>query len=326
LSDIGVEIILSNTYHLYLRPGVEVIEGAGGLHNFMHWMGPILTDSGGYQILSLEALRKIDDTGVRFQSHIDGSYHLFTPELAVDLQLKFGSDICVVLDECVPFPATLDLTAQAKNRTTRWAKVCKARFLEKAPPETKAVLFGVVQGGFFKELRLESVEEIMDIGFFGYAIGGVNVGEPKDLTFDILDHTLFHLTEDAPRYVMGMGAPEDILEAVSLGADMFDCVMPTRHARTGEVFTSSGPLVIRNAEYKFDFRPLDPECGCYVCANYSRAYIRHLLSASEILGARLNTLHNLHFMMNLMHEIRLAIEEDRFVEYKGQFLSKYLKT
>lgn len=318
LKEMEVEIILSNAYHLYLRPGAKIIQKAGGLHRFMHWDRPILTDSGGYQVFSLGALRKVTDEGIKFQSHIDGSYHFFTPEKAIEFQLVLGSDIIMALDECAPYPCEYEIAKEAKDRTTLWAKRCKEVKYKK---HNVSSLFGIIQGNFYKDLRLQSVEELVDLDFDGYAIGGVSVGEPKELLFEVLEYTLPELPDNKPKYLMGVGFPEDILRAVELGADMFDCVIPTRHARTGEVFTSKGPLTIRNAPYQEDFSPIDPDCECYTCQNYSRAYIRHLIHADEILGARLTTIHNLYFFINLMKKIREAILNDRFLEFKNEFMN-----
>ncbi len=318
LKSIGAEIILGNTYHLYLRPGIKIIQKAGSLHQFMHWDKSILTDSGGYQVFSLGALRKITDEGVKFQSHIDGSYHIFTPEVATDLQLAFGSDIIMILDECAPYPCEYDRAKEAKDRTTLWAKRCKDR-----KHGENLALFAIVQGNFYKDLRIQNIAELVKLDFDGYAIGGVSVGEPKELLFEVLEYTVPELPDNKPKYLMGVGPPEDILRAVELGVDMFDCVMPTRHARTGQVFTSNGPLVIRNAPCADDFSPIDPDCGCYTCQNYSRAYIRHLIQADEILGVRLTTTHNLYFFIDLMRKIREAIVQDRFLEFKKEFMGRY---
>lgn len=320
LKSIGTEIILANAYHLYLRPGEKIIQKAGGLHQFMHWDKPILTDSGGYQIFSLGALRKITDEGVKFQSHIDGSYHFFTPEGTTEFQLTLGSDIIMALDECAPYPCEYDQAKESKDRTTRWAKRCK----ETKGQRGNSSLFGIVQGNFYKDLRLQSIEELVALGLDGYAIGGVSVGEPKELLFEVLEYTLVELPDNKPKYLMGVGSPEDILEAVELGVDMFDCVMPTRHARTGQVFTSKGPLVIRNAPCAEDFSPIESNCGCYTCQNYSRAYIRHLIHADEILGARLTTTHNLYFFIDLMKQIRESILNDRFLEFKKEFMDRVI--
>lgn len=325
LKGIGGEIILSNAYHLYLRPGVKIIQKAGGLHQFMHWDKPILTDSGGYQIFSLRALRKITDEGVRFQSHIDGSYHLFTPEGVTEFQLTLGSDIIMALDECTPYPCEYDQAKDAKDRTTLWAKRCKDKRqkTEDRRQRGDSALFGIIQGNFYKDLRLQSVEELVNLDFDGYAVGGVSVGEPKELLFEVLEYTLPELPANKPKYLMGVGPPEDILRAVESGIDMFDCVMPTRHARTGEVFTSTGPLAIKNAPCADDFSPIDSNCGCYTCQNYSRAYIRHLIHANEILGTRLTTTHNLYFFIDLMKRIRESILKDKFLEFKKEFMERF---
>jgi len=324
LEEIGTQIILGNTYHLYLRPGIEIIKEAGGLHSFIHWPRPILTDSGGYQIFSLGTLCKITDEGVKFQSHIDGSYHFFAPQKIIEIQIALGADIIMVLDECPPYPATYDHTRQAKERTTAWAKECKetlSRLLATNHP--LPALFGIIQGGAFQDLRIESLKEIAQIDFDGYAIGGLSVGEPKEITYEVLSYTCPALPKGKPRYLMGLGPPEDILEAVGLGIDMFDCVMPTRHGRTGSLFTSRGILNIKNAQYARDFTPPDPDCDCYTCRNFTRAYLRHLMNAGEILGARLNTCHNLYFMIKLMKDIRQAISDNCFLEFKGDFLALY---
>lgn len=318
LRELGVEIILSNTYHLYLRPGAELIAEAGGLHNFMHWDGPILTDSGGFQIFSLGSLRRVTDEGVVFRSHLDGSEHYFTPEKAVQVQELLGSDIAMVLDECIAYPATYEEAAKAAERTTCWAK--RALAAHKRPDQ---VLFGIVQGGTFPDLRLKSLRELVALDFPGYAIGGLSVGEPKEVMYEILDLVVSRLPEDKPRYLMGVGSPDCLWEGVERGVDMFDCVLPTRIARNGTVFTRSGKIVVRNAAYARDFSPLDPQCDCYVCRNYTRAYIRHLIKANEVLGIRLTTYHNLYFMMRLMEEIRTAISQDRFAAAKAEFFAHY---
>lgn len=319
LIHIGCEIILCNAYHLYLRPSVNVIEGACGLHKFMSWPKSILTDSGGYQTFSLGTLRKVVDEGVKFQSHINGSYHFFTPSTAIEIQLKLGTDIIMPLDECVPYPCEYSWAKEAKDRTTRWAKMSKEVYANTSGHHQSA-LFGIVQGGVYQQLRYESAQELSELSFDGYAIGGVSVGEPNELIFDLLDYTVNLLPPDKPRYLMGMGPPEDIILAVERGIDMFDCVMPTRHGRSGEAFTSQGRLAIRNAPYTSDYTPIDPQCSCYTCQNFSRSYIRHLINANEILGVRLLTLHNLSFMMKFMHDLRFAITENRFSEFKNSVL------
>lgn len=319
LKDIGAQIILSNTYHLYLRPGYELIREAGGLHEFMHWDKPILTDSGGFQVFSLGDLRKITEEGVEFRSHIDGSKHFISPEKSIEIQNALGSDIMMAFDECAPYPSDRDYVIKSYKRTTRWAKRCKD-FHENVD---KQALFGIVQGGMYKDLREKSAKELIDLDFHGYAIGGLSVGEPAEVMYDILESTAPLLPKDKPRYLMGVGSPDYLFEAVIRGVDMADCVLPTRIARNGTVLTSHGKLVIRNAKYTRDFGKLDSECDCYTCRNYSRAYIRHLFNVNEILGARLTTIHNLYFLIKLMENIRKAIKEDRLLEYKEEFYKKY---
>jgi queuine tRNA-ribosyltransferase len=314
----GGRLILSNTYHLYLRPGHRLIAEAGGLHRFMNWSGPILTDSGGFQVFSLGPLRKIEEDGVWFRSHIDGSEHYFSPEKAVEIQGDLGSDIAMAFDECAPYPCTYEYAREVVGRTTRWARRClRARRRE------GQALFGIIQGGIFKDLREKSASELVDLDFPGYGIGGLSVGEPKDLMYEALENTVPLIPGDRPRYLMGVGSPDCLLEGVARGVDMFDCVLPTRIARNGTVFTHEGKLVVRNAEYARDFTPLDPDCGCYTCRNYTRAYIRHLIKSNEILGIRLTTIHNLYFILNLMHNIRVAIDQGRFSDYKKEFLSRF---
>lgn len=316
--DVGGRLILSNTYHLYLRPGHRLVAEAGGLHRFMHWDGPILTDSGGFQVFSLGPLRKVEEDGVWFRSHIDGSEHYFSPEKAVEIQEALGSDIAMAFDECAPYPCTHDYALEAVNRTTRWAKRC--RIVHRREGQA---LFGIIQGGVFRDLREKSTYELLEIGFPGFGIGGLSVGEPKDLMYESLENTIPLIPADRPRYLMGVGSPDCLLEGVARGVDMFDCVLPTRIARNGTVFTREGKLVVRNAEYARDYGPLDPECGCYTCRNYTRAYVRHLIKSNEILGVRLTTIHNLYFILNLMHNIRVAIDEGRFSAYKKEFLSRF---
>jgi queuine tRNA-ribosyltransferase len=319
VKDLGAQIILSNTYHLYLKPGHELIREAGGLHKFMNWDGPILTDSGGFQVFSLGPLRKITEEGVEFRSHIDGSRHFLTPEKSIEIQNALGSDIMMAFDECAPYPATYDYVKQSMERTTRWAKRCKDYHKD----WDRQAIFGIVQGGMYKDLREISARDLVEMDFPGYAVGGLSVGEPRDLMCEILDHTTVLLPKDKPRYLMGVGSPDYLFEAVIRGIDMADCVLPTRIARNGTVLTSRGKLVIRNAKYAKDFSPLDPECDCYACKNYSRAYIRHLFNVDEILGARLATTHNLYFLIKLMENIREAIKEDRLLEYRNEFYKKY---
>ena len=318
LEGAGAKIILANAYHVFLRPGLEVIKKAKGLHKFMSWDKPILTDSGGYQIFSLALLRKITDEGASFQSHIDGSKHLFTPESVIEIQNTLGSDIMMPLDECVHYPCAKHHAQGAMNRTIDWAKRSKLSHVG-----GKQLLFGIVQGATYEDLRRECVERITEIDFDGFAIGGVSVGEPKDLSYNIVSITADLLPENLPRYLMGVGLPEDILNAVELGVDMLDCVVPTRYGRNGTVFTSGGKLTIRNAPYIEDFGPLDPDCDCYTCTRFSRAYLRHLFNTEEVLGLRLASLHNIHFYLNMMSRARQAIAEDKFADFKKQFLDNY---
>ncbi len=332
LKESGAQIMLSNAYHLFLRPGTEVIKKAGGLHAFMSWPGPILTDSGGYQIFSLALLRKVNDEGVEFQSHIDGFKHFLTPEDVIQIQKDFGSDIIMPLDECVHYPCSKDHATVAMERTMDWAKRSKAVIGyrlsvigEHRTPNTehRILLFGIVQGATYEDLRQSCCEQLTEIGFDGYAIGGVSVGEPKNLSYNIVNFVLGFLPQDKPHYLMGVGVPEDIINAVELGIDMFDCVVPTRYGRNGTAFTSEGKLTIRNSPYIEDFSPLDKKCSCYTCKNFSRAYLRHLFNTDEILGLRLVSLHNIHFYLELMRNTRDAIAQDRFVEFKKEFLSSY---
>lgn len=318
LEECGAQITLSNAYHLFLRPGREVIKKAGGLHKFMSWQKPILTDSGGYQIFSLALLRKVNDKGVEFQSHIDGLKHFLTPEDVIGIQNDLGSDILMPLDECVHYPCAKDHAEIAMKRTVDWARRSKS-----VARGNRRLLFGIVQGATYEDLRKECVHQLTDIDFDGFAIGGVSVGEPKNLRYNIVNLVADLLPQDYPRYLMGVGLAEDIIEAVESGADMFDCVVPTRYGRNGSAFTSKGKLTIRNSPYREDFRPLDIECGCYTCKNFSRAYLRHLFNTEEILGLRLVSLHNVYFYLGLMRKIREAIAQDRFREFKKDFLSKY---
>lgn len=306
LREMRAEIILSNTYHLYLRPGHDLIQRMGGLHRFMHWDYPLLTDSGGFQIFSLNSLVKVSQEGIHFQSHLDGSRHFITPEKAVEIQEGLGADIIMCLDECTPYPASYEEAERSLELTLNWSRRCKESHRRQGQ-----ALFGILQGGMYPDLRRKGVAALTEIGFDGYAIGGLSVGEKKEIMFQIVAHTAPLLPENQPRYLMGVGKPEDILEAVQLGMDMFDCVIPTRNARNGMLFTRSGRMVIKNAKYAEDPLPIEPGCGCYVCRHYSRAYLRHLYLAEEILAARLNTIHNLHFYLALMKEIRQAIAEDR---------------
>lgn len=319
LKEIGSQIILSNTYHLYLRPGHELVKKAGGLHEFMHWDKPILTDSGGFQVFSLGPLRKISEEGVEFRSHLDGSKHFLTPEKAMEIQNALGSDIMMAFDECAPYPASREYVKNSLERTTRWLERCKEAHKN---PEKQA-LFGIIQGGMYKDLREQSAKEITAIDLPGYAIGGLSVGEPKPMMYDILEHTTPFMPVDKPRYLMGVGSPDDLIEGVIRGVDMFDCVLPTRIARNGTAMTSQGKVVVRNATYAEDFTPLDPECDCYTCRNYTKAYIRHLIKTNEMLGARLITTHNLHFLLKLMENIRQAIRKDRLLDFREEFFTKY---
>jgi queuine tRNA-ribosyltransferase len=323
LEEAGVELVLSNTYYLFLRPGVEIIEKAGGLHKFMGWNKPIITDSGGYQVFSLADLREISEQGVEFQSHIDGSRHFLSPEKIIEIQISLASDIIMCFDECIPYPCEKDYALQSMELTLRWARRCKKEFNHRSLQPNSQWLFGIIQGGMHKDLRKRSVLETIEIGFEGYAIGGLSVGEPQDLRNEILEFTIPLLPEGKPRYLMGVGEPQELWEAVEKGIDMFDCAMPTRNARNGQVFTSRGKVVIKNAQYKEDFGPLDPECECYTCRHFSRAYLCHLFRAGEILALRLNTLHNIHYMVKLFRQIRQAIEEDRYEEAKREFLRKW---
>jgi len=316
----GAQIILGNTYHLYLRPGCEVIRRFAGLHRFMNWRRPILTDSGGFQVFSLAKLAKIDSGGVTFQSHIDGSRHHLTPEKAIEIQLGLNSDIMMCLDQCIRYPAARADVQQAEETTFDWACRCQAAW--RAAGEVPNALFGIVQGGMFKDLRKLSAERLRELGFSGYALGGLSVGEPQALMLEMADCTLPLLPADKPKYIMGVGTPGDLIELIGLGADMFDCVMPTRNARNGMLFSSQGRINIKAKAYEEDEGPLDPECSCYVCRNYSRAYLRHLYRAGEILASQLNTHHNLYYYLDLMQRAREAIRENRFTEFRSNYLLK----
>jgi len=328
LNDCQAEIILANAYHLFLRPGIQVIKKAGGLHKFISWEKPILTDSGGYQVFSLALLRKITDKGVEFQSHIDGLRHFFTPESVIEIQKDFGSDIMMPLDECVCYPCAKDDAQVAMERTILWARRSKNHYTNirnlKAQ-ENKQFLFGIVQGATYEDLRREAALRLAEIDFDGYALGGVSVGEPKNLMYNIIYLTQEMLPQDKPHYLMGVGTPPDIIEAVEAGTDMFDCVVPTRYGRNGTAFTSEGKLVVRNSPFIEDFLPLDKTCTCYACKNFSRAYLRHLINTEEILGARLISLHNIHFYQELMRKIRQAVGNDSLREFKKDFLRSYNK-
>lgn len=317
LKEVGAQIILGNTYHLYLRPGHERMARFGGLHQFMNWDRPILTDSGGFQVFSLGDLRKIDEQGVRFQSHLDGSKHILTPELSIAIQEALGSDIMMVFDECIPHPSTREYIMASTARSTRWAERCKM-----ARTDQSAALFGIVQGGMEQDLRRQSVEGLLEIGFDGYALGGLSVGEPAEVMYQVMDWSLPLLPKNHPRYVMGVGTPENLVEAVGRGADMFDCVMPTRNARNGVLFTSFGKISIKQARFIEDEMPVDPECSCYVCRHYSRAYLRHLYQSNEILSSVLNTTHNLYYYLHLMKRMRDAISEGQFKTFREGFYQK----
>lgn len=318
LKDVGAEIILSNTYHLSLRPGMEIIRKAGGLHKFMNWDGPILTDSGGYQVFSMTEIRTVTKEGVVFQSHLDGSRQFLGPKEAMEIQAALGSDIMMCFDECVPYPCEYDYACKSLELTLEWEKSCKSHHHNK-----KQLLFGISQGSVFKDLRQRSAEALVDIGFDGYAMGGLSVGEPELLMYEILADSLHLFPHYRPRYLMGCGTPENILNCVELGIDMFDCVMPTRVGRNGTAFTSRGKIPVKNGEYKDDYSPLDPACGCYTCTHHTRAYLRHLFNAEEILGLRLLSLHNLYFYLKLMERIRAVIASGTFQQFKKDFLGLY---
>jgi queuine tRNA-ribosyltransferase len=317
LKELGAQIILGNTYHLFIRPGHELIRTLGGLHKFMNWDGPILTDSGGFQIFSLRKLAKITEEGAAFKSHLDGSDLFLSPESVVAVQEALGSDIMMCLDTCIPHPATREETVKGTELTGRWARRCR-----QAHKNRQQLLFGIVQGGMYEDLRAGAIDELLEIGFDGYALGGLSVGESPEMMMDITEHTAALMPQDFPIYLMGVGKPENLIEAVWRGVDMFDCVMPTRNARNGMLFTSTGRLVIKNARFREDPRPIDEACDCYVCKNYSRAYLRHLYMAREILSSHLNTIHNLHYYVNLMAGMRKAIEEDRFAGFRRDFYAR----
>lgn len=319
LKEVGAQIILANTYHLFLRPGHELVKEAGGLHKFMHWDRPILTDSGGFQVFSLGALRTISEEGVEFRSHLDGSKQFLSPEKAMEVENALGADIIMAFDECCPYPSTYEYTKKSMERTTRWAKRCKEAHNRKE----EQGLFGIIQGGFYKDLRKQSAEDLIKLDFPGYAIGGISVGEPKEEFLDILNYTAPLMPENKPRYLMGVGTPDYLVEAAIAGIDMCDCVIPTRLARHGTAFTSKGKIVVRNASYERDFNPLDDECDCYTCKNYTRAYIRHLVKTNEILGIRLLSIHNIKFLTNLMDKVRIEIERDNLGSFRKEFYRKY---
>lgn len=318
LQDVGAQIILSNTYHLYLRPGHDLVAEAGGLHKFMNWHGPILTDSGGFQIFSLGELRKIKDEGITFHSHIDGSSHFMSPEKAMEVQRALGSDICMAFDECAPYPCSEEDAEDAVRRTTLWAERCA-----QAEMQEHQNIFGIIQGNVYRHLRERSAKEISALDFPGYAIGGLSVGEPKPLMYEMLDYTVPLMPREKPRYLMGVGSPDCLVEGIRRGVDMFDCVLPTRIARNGTVYTSEGRITVRNAVFARDLSPLDQECSCYTCSHYSRAYIRHLLNVNEVLGIRLTTIHNLHFIISLVKRLREAILDGTFEAEAQKIRSVY---
>ena len=317
-NDVKAQIILSNTYHLYLRPGHDIVKEAGGLHKFMNWDRPILTDSGGFQVFSLSGLRKITEEGVIFNSHLDGSKHIFTPEKVMEIEESLGADIIMAFDECCPYPSDYMYTKNSMERTTRWAARCK-----EAHTTENQGLFGIIQGGFYKDLREISAKDLISLDFPGYAIGGISVGEPKEEFLDILRYTTPLMPENKPRYLMGVGTPDYLIEASLAGIDMCDCVLPTRLARHGTAMTSKGKLVIRNQNFARDWNKLDDECDCYTCRNYTRAYLRHLIKTNEILGMRLLSLHNLRFLTKLMERVRIEIEHDNLLEFRKEFYKKY---
>ena len=320
-NELKAQIVLSNTYHLYLRPGIDIIEKAGGLHKFMNWHKPILTDSGGFQIYSLSELRKLKKDGVEFRSHLDGSTHFFSPEKVIQIQRIIGSDIMMPLDECTPFPCEYDYAKRSKDLTSEWAKLNKESFVKSTSPYNfQQSLFGIIQGSIYKDLRENSAKELIYLDFDGYAIGGLAVGEPVETMYETVDYTTDILPADKPRYLMGVGRPENILEAIGRGVDMFDCVMPTRNARNAYLFTNAGVLSMRNAIYKDDFNPVDYGCECYTCKNYSRAYLRHLYISKEILALELGSIHNLYFYLNLMKEARKKIIDNNYKVWKEEIV------
>lgn len=317
--EVKAPIILSNTYHLYLRPGHEIVKEFGGLHGFMNWDRNILTDSGGFQVFSLKGLRKITEEGVHFQSHIDGSKHFLTPEKVMEIENALGADVMMAFDECAPYPATYDYVKNSMERTTRWAKRC----IDAHKRKDDQALFGIVQGGMFKDLREKSAKDLVALDFPGYAVGGLSVGEPKKLMLEVLEQTTPLLPENKARYLMGVGTPDYLIEAAIRGIDMCDCVLPTRLARNGTAMTTYGKVTLRNAKYEHDHTALDPECDCYCCKNYTKGYLRHLVKANEILGARLISIHNLRFLTRLMENVREAIKEDRLLDFRNEFYEKY---
>lgn len=318
MEEIGTQILLSNTYHLHLRPGENLVAEAGGLHRFMDWHKPILTDSGGFQVFSLAGIRTIAEEGVTFQSHLDGSRQFIGPETSMDIQQKLGADIAMAFDVCSPYPCDHETARVNMERTHRWAQRCK----EHHTREDQA-LFGIVQGAFYKDLRIESAKTLSDMDFIGYGIGGLSVGEPKPIMYEMLEEMMPYMPAHKPRYLMGVGTPDCLIEGVLRGIDMFDCVLATRIARNGTALTSAGRLVVRNAQYARDFGPIDPECDCYACTHFSRAYVRHLIKAGEITGGRLLSIHNLRFLIRLMERVREAIAENRFLDFRKEFYAKY---
>ncbi len=320
LKEMGAGIILSNTYHMYLRPGHKLVEQAGGLHDFIHWDRGILTDSGGFQVFSLSNLRsKITEEGVMFRSHIDGSKHFFSPESVMEIENSLGADIIMAFDECTPYPADYKYAKKSMERTTRWAERC----LKSHAKPDKQALFGIVQGSMYEDLRKQSARDLVSMDFPGYAIGGLSVGEPGELMYQVLEATTPELPENKARYLMGVGSPDYLIEGAIRGIDMFDCVLPSRIGRNGTVMTKHGKLIVRDAKYAEDFRPIDETCGCYACRNFSRAYIRHLLKANEIFGLRLTTLHNIYFLLDLMKQVRDAIMNDRLLDFRDEFFESY---
>ncbi|MCU0650997.1 MAG: tRNA guanosine(34) transglycosylase Tgt [Candidatus Omnitrophica bacterium] len=324
LLDCGAQIMLSNAYHLFLRPGLDIIKKAGGLHGFMGWKKPILTDSGGYQIFSLAMLRKVTPRGVDFQSHIDGFRHFLTPEDVCNIQRDLGSDIVMPLDECVHYPCEKDYASIAMERTITWAERSLEASMEIRKSGKRQLLFGIAQGATYPDLRIECAQRMAKMDFDGFSIGGLSVGEPKDLLYSMAETSIAHLPQEKARYLMGVGLPDDLFEAVDRGVDMFDCVAPTRYGRNGTAFTSEGKIIVRNGSFSQDFKPLDPDCSCYTCKNFTRAYLRHLFNAEELLGHRLVSLHNVFFYLKIMRDMRQAIAEDRFKELKNAFLARYL--
>ncbi|MCD8209596.1 MAG: tRNA guanosine(34) transglycosylase Tgt [Coprobacillus sp.] len=318
VKSLGAGFILANTYHLALRPGEDIIEQAGGLHKYMNWDGPILTDSGGFQVFSLASRRSIKEDGVEFRNHLNGDKMFFSPEKVIEIQQKIGSDVMMVLDECIPYPVKYRYAKESTERTIRWAKRCKD-----AQTSKNQALFGIVQGGEFEDLRKMCSKQLAELDFKGYAIGGTSIGEPKDVYSKMVDYSLTYLPEDKPRYIMGVGSIDFILEGIEKGCDMFDCVLPTRLARHGALMTSHGRVNIRDAQYKADFTPLDDECDCYTCTHYTKSYLRHLYVSDESFGKRLLSIHNVRFLIHLMEEARTAIKEDRFTEFKDEWLKKY---